>query len=138
MAGGIVYLEQEIEGVQRSFAFWSDDGTLAGNLTQLRTRGPQSSPLAGAASASGVLGPFVPGLDSPINLTLSGTWAGTVRLLRSTDAGATKIPVTLAGGTWGEFTSNVNEPVWEEGEAGVTFYLQFERISGTLNYRMAQ
>ena len=94
--------------------------------------------LEGTADASMTMGPFAPELARPINLTLSGGWSGTVTVLRSIDGGSTKLGLTVAGEPWGVFTGNCNEPVWEESEAAATFYLSFERISGTLAYRVAQ
>lgn len=97
-----------------------------------------STALAGTAGSSTVVGPFVPELGRPIHLTLSGTWAGNVTVKRSIDGGTTKLPLTVGGDPWGVFVANCNEPVWEEGEAGATFYLDFSRTSGTLTYRVAQ
>ena len=45
---------------------------------------------------------------------------------------------SLAGSPWGEFTANVNEPVWEENELAAVFYLQLTPLSGTIAYRLAQ
>jgi hypothetical protein len=97
-----------------------------------------ATPLAGSAAASTVIGPYQPALDRPAMLTLSGTWAGTVRLLRSTDGGTTKLPVTVAGDTWALFTANCCEPVWDESEASAQLYLDIALTSGTLTYRIAQ
>lgn len=147
MIGGIVYLKQEIPGDIgfRNVAYWSDDGTLTGNLslTQVSTNGAPSvaqapDALAGTMGASGVAGPFAPALSRPINLRLSGTWVGTVALKRSIDGGTTKDALTVGGDVWGVFTANCNEPVWEESEVGATYYLEFARTSGTLVYRVAQ
>ena len=46
-----------------------------------------SAPLVGTIAASGGVGPFAPQLGRPVWLTLSGTWAGTVQVLRSIDGG---------------------------------------------------
>lgn len=97
-----------------------------------------ATPLAGSAAASTVAGPYQPALDRPVMLTLSGTWAGTVRLLRSTDGGTTKLPVTVAGDTWAQFTANCCEPVWDESEASAQLYLDIALTSGTIAYRIAQ
>jgi hypothetical protein len=61
-----------------------------------------------------------------------------VRLLRSTDGGATKLPVTVAGDTWAQFTANCCEPVWDESEASARLYLDIALTSGTITYRIAQ
>jgi len=94
--------------------------------------------LEGTAVASGQFGPFQPRAGRPIVLTLSGTWAGTVKLLRSVDGGSTRLPVTASGLIYGVFTSNACEPVWEESEAAALLYLDVTLASGTLSYRMGQ
>lgn len=81
-----------------------------------------STPLAGTATASGQFGPFVPEAGRTIWVTLSGTWTGTVRLLRSTDGGATRLPLTVAGEPWGVFTAPANEPVTEDATAAAAPY----------------
>ena len=97
-----------------------------------------SPPLTGTTAIASTIGSFVPLAGRPLVVTLSGTWTGTVKLLRSINGGATKLSLTLAGAPWGEFTANVNEPVWEENEAAAVFYLQFAPLSGTIAYRLAQ
>jgi hypothetical protein len=101
-------------------------------------RGAATAPLTGTASASAQVGPFVPELDRPIHLSLSGSWTGRVRLLRSTDGGATREPLTLAGAAWASFTANVNEVVAEESVAGVSYHLDLAITAGTIAYRVAQ
>ena len=96
-----------------------------------------STALAGSASASAVLGPFVPQLGREVMLTLSGGWAGTVALKRSVNGGTTKLPATLAGVALA-WSGAVNEPVWVETEAGATLFLDAALTSGTLTYRVAQ
>lgn len=97
-----------------------------------------AAPLAGSTTASGVLGPFQPVVGRAVILALSGTWAGTVTVTRSTDGGITKLSLTAAGGNWAQFTANVCEPVWEESEAAAALYLDVALTSGTLTYRLAQ
>jgi len=94
--------------------------------------------LAGTLSASAQAGPFAPRAGRAVMLTLSGTWTGTARLLRSVDGGATKLPLTALGKPYGSFTANICEPVWEESEAAAVLYLDVTMTSGTLNYRMGQ
>ena len=96
------------------------------------------APLAGTASAALTVGPFVPQAGKPLVLTLAGSWSGTVKLLRSVDGGASKLPLTLAGAPWAAYSANVCEPVWEENEAAATFYLQLAPASGAISYRLAQ
>jgi hypothetical protein len=97
-----------------------------------------STPLAGTMSVSGSAGPFQPDLDRPIWLTLSGTWQGSAQMLRSTDGGTTRLPLTIAGQPGATFTGNANEPVAIEGVAGATYYLAVTIASGTLAYGIAQ
>ena len=97
-----------------------------------------STALTGTASASGDAGPFAPELGRAIVLTTSGTWTGTVQLLRSTDGGTTKLPLTVGGISWAAFTANCNEPVWVEADADATFYLALTVVSGTIAYRVSQ
>jgi len=97
-----------------------------------------SVPLAGTAAANTTVGPFVPQLGRPIWVTLSGTWTGSAQLLRSTNGGTTKLPLTVAGSVWGSFSASANEPVVEESDASATYYLAITIASGTLTYRVAQ
>ena len=99
---------------------------------------PVATPLAGTSASSAMLGPFQPVLGRAVILSLAGTWAGTVKVLRSVDGGTTKLPLTAAGTGWGQFTANACEPVWEESEAAATLWLDAALTSGTLTYRLAQ
>jgi hypothetical protein len=112
----------------------------AGNPLPVRAVSQPSTAtvLAGSIAASGTVGPFVPELDRPIRLTLSGSWSGTVEVRRSIDAGAVKLPLTIAGDLWGRFTANANEAVAVENEAAATYYLVVTLTAGTLTYRVAQ
>lgn len=95
------------------------------------------SVLEGSIAATGRSNPFTPGPGNTINLTLSGTWVGTVALERSFDGGTTIVPCTLAGAAV-EWTANISEPVWQEPEDGVLLYLNFTRTSGTVGYRFGE
>lgn len=97
----------------------------------------ESTPLEGSASSSDELGPFMPVAGRPIWVSLSGTWAGTVTVLRSFDGGTTKLPLTAGGLPWAKFTGNACEPV-AEGESGAEYYLDVTLTSGTLTYRLGQ
>lgn len=99
---------------------------------------PATAPLAGTAAVTGTAGPFAPAVGRPVMLGLSGTWSGTVRILRSVDGGVTRLPLTIGGEPWGEFTTNACEAVWEEYEDGARLYLDITLSSGTLTYRVAQ
>lgn len=96
------------------------------------------TPLEGSTAASLVVGPFAPAPDLPLHLELQGNWTGTVTLQRSIDNGATRTGLTAGGMAWARFTANANEPVWQESEAGATFYLDIVLGSGTLGYRISQ
>lgn len=96
------------------------------------------TPLAGTANATGVVGPFLPVSGRPVMLTLSGAWAGQVRIARSTDGGTTKLPLTAMGQVYGSYTGNLCEPVWDEGEVGARLYLDITLTSGSVAYRMGQ
>lgn len=97
-----------------------------------------AAPLTGTLATSGTVGPFQPRPGRAVVLTLSGTWAGTARLLRSVDGGSTKLPVTANGLAYGVFTANACEPVWEESESAALLYLDVALTSGSLAYRMGQ
>lgn len=99
---------------------------------------PATAPLAGTVVTTGQIGPFIPAAGRPVMLTLSGAWSGSVRLLRSVDAGATRLPLTIAGEAWGEFTTNVCEAVWEEYEDSARLYLDIALAAGSLTYRVSQ
>ncbi len=99
---------------------------------------PAPAALSGTTSASSVVGPFAPNSDKPVVLALSGSWTGTVKVLRSTDAGATKLPITAGGVAWGVFSANCCEAVWQETVVGAALYLDLAIGSGSLTYRMAQ
>jgi hypothetical protein len=126
----------------RAAAFADNDGNSlvvsASNPLPVFATAGSTTPLAGSTSTSGILGPFAPLTGRAVVLALSGTWSGTVAVKRSTDAGATKLALTVGGNTWGEFTSNCCEPVWEESETSATLYLDVTLTSGTLTYRLAQ
>jgi hypothetical protein len=94
--------------------------------------------VSGSTAADVVVGPFTPKPGKPIVLTLSGTWTGTVTVKRSVDGGTTKTALTAGGEAWGVYTGNVNEPVWEESESQATFYLDIDRTTGTVEYRISQ
>jgi hypothetical protein len=99
---------------------------------------PPPPALSGTTATALTAGPFAPIAGKPLVLTLSGTWTGTVRLLRSVDGGASTLPLTLAGAAWASFSANACEPGWEESEAGAVFYLELAPATGAIAYRLAQ
>lgn len=102
------------------------------------TTRPAGQPLSGSATVTGQVGPFSPVSGRPVMLSLSGSWTGSVRMLRSVDAGVTRLPLTIGGEAWGEFTTNACEAVWEDYEDNARLYLDVTLASGTLTYRVAQ
>lgn len=107
--------------------------------TRAVTAAAASVPLAGSSAESGSIGPFVPDLERAIVVTLSGEWSGSVTVLRSSDNGATRHPLTFIDGSpKGTWSGNVNAAIGEESVAGATYYLQFARTAGTLTYRVEQ
>lgn len=132
-------------GFATAFALGLDDGS--GNLALVSDTRPlpvQATPPAAPAALEGqatgdiLAGPFAPSALSAIYCNLSGDWTGSVTVKRSTDAGSTLHPLTLAGSMWGIFTANACEPVWEESEAGATLWLDCKVATGTLAYRLSQ
>lgn len=99
---------------------------------------PPPAPLAGSASSSGLAGPFAPVAGRLVTLALAGSWEGTVQLMRSTDEGATRLPLTAGGLPWGVYTGNICEPAWFESEVGAELYLDITLASGEVDYRIAQ
>ena len=97
-----------------------------------------AEPLTGTLASSGQVGPFQPRPGRAIVLTLAGSWTGMVKLLRSVDGGATRLPITANGLAYGQFTTNACEPVWEESEAAATLYLDATLSTGSLSYRLGQ
>lgn len=107
--------------------------------TRVLTGAAGSVPLAGLMAEGGTAGPFVPELARAIVVTLWGEWSGAVTLLRSSDNGATRRPLTFVDGSpKGQWSGNVNVAIGEESVAGASYYLQFTRTAGTLGYRMEQ
>jgi len=102
------------------------------------TSAPAPVALSGAATASQVAGPFSPTAGRVIVVTLDGVWDGTVRLLRSTDGGATKVPLRVGGANWAEYTQPGCEQAWTETEEGTSFYLDIALNSGAVDYRVSQ
>jgi len=102
------------------------------------TSAPAPAALEGEAATTEVAGPFNATAGRVIVVTLSGEWDGTVRLLRSTDAGVTKVPLRVGGAAWGEFSDAGCEQAWTETEEGTSFYLDIALNSGSVNYRVSQ
>jgi hypothetical protein len=128
--------------VTRAVAFADVDGSLvpvdaSTPLPVTLGRAP-TTPLAGTATSTGVVGPYQPALGRPIMLVLTGTWTGSIKVTRSIDGGATRQPLTVAGNAWGQFSANACEAVWDESESAARLYLDITLASGNVTYRMAQ
>lgn len=95
-------------------------------------------PLTGTTTVGGSFGPYQPALGRDVMLGLSGSWTGSVRVMRSVDGGLTRVPLTMAGTTWGQYAANCCEPVWQESEAIARLYLDVTLSGGVLSYRLAQ
>lgn len=128
-------------GVAVSFADSSGDSLTVSQsrpLPVVAAIAAAPAPLSGSASQAMIAGPFVPARLRPLTLQLSGSWSGSVRVLRSVDNGVTKAPLTAAGSAWGVFSANCCEPVWEESEELAAIYLDLAPTAGTVIYRLGQ
>jgi len=103
-----------------------------------------STPLAGLAGSTAVVGPFSPQIGRDIWATLIGSSAsGSAMLLRSIDGGATKLPITAGGLPWATWAFSsitgviVNEAVVTSSDAA-TYYLSVTLSAGSVSYRLGQ
>lgn len=95
-------------------------------------------PLTGTGSGAETAGPFAVRPGRPVWITLTGSWTGAATLLRSTDGGATRLPLTVGGQPWAVFTGPAHEAVLEEAGEGTLVYLMLAITSGIATYRVAQ
>ena len=102
------------------------------------TSAPAPAPLAGQSAASEVVGPFEATPGRVVTVTLAGEFEGTARLLRSTDGGATRVPLRVGGAAWAEYTQPGCEQAWAETEQGASFFLDIALVSGAVSYRVSQ
>jgi hypothetical protein len=95
--------------------------------------------IEGSFAATGQSSTFQPYADRQnhaFNMSLWGTFVGTVQLERSFDKGSTWLPVTALGNSI-TFTGPCTE-VFEEPEYCVTYRLNCTAYtSGTINYRLS-
>lgn len=94
--------------------------------------------VTGTFTATGQSATFVApsALSGEFNVSLSGTWAGTVALQRSFDAGSTWVTVSKPDLTEAAFTSNASFSV-KEPEPGARYRLNCTTYtSGTVTYRL--
>lgn len=128
--------------VTRAVAFADLDGSMlpvaAATPLPVTLGTAPTTALTGSASTTSVVGPYQPALGRPVILTLTGTWAGSVKVTRSVDGGTSRQPLTVAGNPWGQFAANACEAVWEESESAAQLYLDITLTSGSITYRMAQ
>lgn len=102
-----------------------------------------SQNLTGTFAATGQSASFLPdgvadGLVRSFNISLWGTFVGTVQLERSFDNGTTWLPLTTNGTQVNKYTAPCSEYV-EESEVGVLYRLNCTAYtSGTVNYRLSQ
>ena len=101
-----------------------------------------ATPTGCTASGSGgsyVVGGFSPQAGYPIRLVTTGTWSGTIAVGTSIDNCTTVNALTVAGQTWGSYTSNANEAVdVPVTTGGVKYCLSISLTSGTLNAALRQ
>jgi hypothetical protein len=94
--------------------------------------------VTGTFTATGQSATFVApsALSGEFNVSLSGTWAATVALQRSFDAGSTWVTVSKPDLTDASFTANASFSV-KEPEPGVRYRLNCSAYtSGTVTYRL--
>lgn len=96
------------------------------------------APVTGTFAATGFSAAFIPLAGRAFNISLSGTFVETIRLVRSFDAGVTKLPLTAGGFPTFTYTTPCSES-FQESEFGVSYYLECTaRTSGTATYRISQ
>lgn len=95
--------------------------------------------VTGAFTATGQSGTLRPSAGRPFNLSIWGTFTGTIDLERSFDDGSTWLKCSRdSAGTTARFTVAASVVV-EEPEAGVLYRLNATALSsGTANYRISQ
>ena len=94
--------------------------------TRAADMAPASTPaLTGVSTGPGLVGPFRPQLGRVVTVALSASsWAGgNAQLLRSTDNGATTLPLTPGGVTVGVWSGQGVDQPWVETEKGATLWL---------------
>jgi hypothetical protein len=140
----ISFPAQYAPGVAMSFRSADGDATLVSQSQPLPVMlaGAESASkpgaLTGTVSGITVVGPFTPALGTPVWISLLGTWTGTVRLLRSTNGGVSKLGLTAGGVAYALYSGNACEPAFEESENGATLYLDVRLSAGAVSYRLSQ
>lgn len=102
-------------------------------------------PKSGTFTGAGLGLPFSPVFDSrapeagaSFNISVWGTFTGTIRPVRSFDKGVTWLPVTYVDGSAIAWTAPFSTG-FEEAEDGLLFALEaMTGFTGTANYRLSQ
>lgn len=95
------------------------------------------APVESTFAATGQSGTFTPVAGRPFNVSVWGTFVGSVQLERSFDD-TNWFPITAAGTQLYVWTAAASE-VAEEAEAGVSYRLNCTAYtSGTISYRISQ
>ncbi|MGH6996939.1 MAG: hypothetical protein ACREEO_02045 [Phenylobacterium sp.] len=113
----------------------------SGILVRPATSAPATTPpVSGVFAADSQSLAFAADPGRPINVRLSSPlpWTATIRLLRKLPGEDEFRPVTMMGAAWATFTAPLNEPVWEESEAGALFVLDCDHVAGAIDYRISQ
>lgn len=93
--------------------------------------------LTGTFGATGQSSSFVPSVSRAFNVSIYGTFVGTVQLERSFDD-TNWLPITAAGTQMYLWTGPASE-IAAEIESGVSYRLNCTAYtSGTINYRISQ
>ena len=96
------------------------------------------APVTGAFAATGQSSPFKPIYGRSFNISVWGTFSGTVQLERTFDNGTNWLPVTAGGVGAYVWTAPASESTVED-EVGVAYRFNCTAYtSGTVNYRMSQ
>lgn len=98
----------------------------------VRAQFNETGTLAATGSSPGFL------FSHPFNLTLSGTWVGSVAVEASPDEGATWVNCPMPDGTYSALTANGFYPAPNVWQRGIQFRVTFTRTSGTLAWRLSQ
>ena len=91
----------------------------------------ETSPVSGSTAVSAQSATIKSRGGTSFNLSLFGTWTGSVQVQRSFDAGTTWLDRGAPD------TANI-ESVIAEPERGVSYRLDITRTTGTIDYRLGQ
>jgi len=97
---------------------------------------PNGQAVTDSLSATGAGTTFYGVQGRAVFLSITGTWAGTVKVQRSHDGGTTWSDMTAGGSAWASFTANCDEIVDEAAHSGLRYRVYFTRTSGTAVCRL--